>query len=103
MSLAKSAGFLEEILLAREDVSKCHGSLAKLARHLEEPVIITGSLATSWHLLENGRQIKKQRLNDIDVVVEDLASLRSSLRRDFLIRHFHPTRGGGQFLIMLID
>src|SRR4051794_15550521 len=95
MSLVKSAGFLEKILLAGEDIGKCHGSLAKLARHLEEPVMITGSLATSWHLLKNGRRIKKQRLNDIDVVVEDLTSLRSSLSRDFLIRHFHPTRGGG--------
>jgi hypothetical protein len=90
-------------LLASEDISKCHGSLAKLARHLEEPVMITGSLATNWHLLKTGRRIKKQRLNDIDVVVEDLASLRSSLSRDFLIRHFHPTRSGGRILIMLID
>ena len=103
MSLAMSAGFLEEILLASEDISRCHGSLAKLARHLKEPVMITGSLAASWHLLENGRQIKKQRLNDIDVVAKDLASLRPSLSRDFLIRHFHPTRGGGRILIMLID
>jgi hypothetical protein len=103
MSLVKSAGFLEKILLASEDIRKCHGSLAKLARHLEEPVMITGSLATNWHLLKHGRRIKKQRLNDIDVVVEDLASLRPSLSRDFLIRHFHPTRGGGRILIMLID
>ena len=75
MSLVKSAGFLEEILLASEDIRKCYGSLAKLARHLEEPVMITGSLATSWHLLENGRRIKKQRLSDIDVVVEGVASV----------------------------
>src|SRR2546423_498494 len=103
MSLVKSAGFLEGILLAGEDISKCHGSPAQLARHLEEPVMITGSVAAGWHLLKNGRRIEKQRLNDIDVVVEGLASLRSSLSRDFLIRHFHPDRGGGRILIMLID
>jgi hypothetical protein len=103
MSLIKSVGFLEEVLLSSEDIRKCHGSLAKLARHLEGPVMITGSLATNWHLLENGRPVKKQRLNDIDVVVEGVASLRASLSRDFLIRHFHPTRGGGRILIMLID
>ena len=103
MSLVKSAGFLEKVLPASAEISQCHGALAKLARHLEEPVTITGSLAMSWHLLENGRRIKRQRLNDIDVVVEDLASLRPSLSRDFLIRHFHPTRGGGRILIMLID
>ncbi|MEN3335457.1 MAG: hypothetical protein V7641_4822 [Blastocatellia bacterium] len=103
MSLVKRASFLEKVLLAGEEISKCHGSLGKLARHLEAPVMITGSLAMNWHLLANGRRIKKQRLNDIDVVVEDLASLRPSLSRDFLIRHFHPTRGGGRILIMLID
>ena len=103
MSLVKSAGFLEEILLASEDIRRCYGSLAKLARHLEEPVMITGSLATNWHLLENGRRINKQRLNDIDVVVEGVTSLSASLSRDFLIRHFHPTRDGGRILIMLID
>jgi len=98
-----NAGFLEEILLASEDISRCYGSLAKLSQHLEEPLMITGSLATNWHLLKNRRPRKKQRLNDIDVVVEGLVSLRASLSRDFLIRHFHPTRGGGRILMMLID
>lgn len=102
MSLNR-AGFLEEIGLASEDISRCYGSLAKLARHLEDPVIITGSLATNWHLLKNGGRREKQRLNDIDVVVEGSASLPASLSQDFLIRHFHPTRGGGRILIMLVD
>jgi hypothetical protein len=97
------AGFLEEILLASEDVDRCYGSLAKLARHLEAPVMITGGLATNWHLLKNDRRREKQRLNDIDIVVDSSASLRASLSRGFLIRHFHPTRGGGRILIMLVD
>jgi hypothetical protein len=102
MSL-KGADFLEHVLLASEDISRCSGSLAKLARHLEASLIITGSLAANWHLLKSGRRIPKQHLNDIDIVTEGPASLRASLSRDFLIRHFHPTRGGGRILLMLID
>ncbi len=39
----------------------------------------------------------------IDVVVEGLPSLRTSLSQDFLIMHFHPHRGRGKILIQLVD
>ena len=97
------AGILQEILLASQDATRCYGSLSKLAHHLEEPVVVTGSIATSWHLLKNNRRTEKRNLNDIDLVVEDLPSLRPSLGKDFLIRHFHPYRGGGRILIQLVD
>ncbi len=98
-----SCSLLQEIFLTSEDVAKCYGSLAKLTRHLEEPVVITGSIALSWHLLKNGLRRKKRRLNDIDMVVESLPILRPSLSKEFLIRHFHPQRGGGRILIQLVD
>ncbi len=99
----QGAGILQEICLASEDAAKCYGSLSKLTRHLEEQIVVTGSIATRWHLRRNGRRRKKKRLNDIDLVVEGLISLRPSLSKDFLIRHFHPQRGGGRILIMLVD
>jgi len=74
-----------------------------VARHFEEPVVITGGIATAWHLLQNNQLKEKIHLNDIDIVVEDLSCLRDSLRRDFLIRHFHPFREKGKILIMLVD
>src|SRR5262245_35118046 len=98
-----NAGFLQEILLSREEVAKCQGALSKLARHLEEPVIITGSIAANWHLLRNGKRINRRQLNDLDIVVEGLSSLPSSLSEDFLINHFHPNRGRGRILIQLVD
>ena len=98
-----SAVPLQEIFLAREDVDRCHGSLSKLRRHLDGPIVITGGIAVGWHSLNSGVGRIKGRLNDIDVVVDGLPSLRASLRRDFLIRHFHPSRERGKILIMLID
>ena len=99
----KSAGFLREIFLARADATRCFGSLAKLSRHLNGPVVVTGGIAAGWHLLQNGGRIIRRPFNDIDIVVEGLASLRASLRQDFLIRHFHPYRAQGKILLMLVD
>ncbi len=98
----KSADFLREIF-AGEDVTKCYGSLSKLARHFEEPIAVTGGIAISWHLLKNDTRREKRRLNDIDIVVESSSSLRPSLSQDFLISHFHPHRGRGRILIQLVD
>src|SRR4051794_35756918 len=96
--------FLEELLLTREDVSKCVGSLSKLARHLSEPVVLTGSIAAGWHLLNNGRRPRKRRLNDIDtVVLNGSSSIGPALSRDFLVNHFHPHRGRGRVLLQLVD
>lgn len=99
----QSAGFLQEIFLASEDITRCRGSLSKLSRHLEGPVVVTGSIAAGWHLLQNGRRRKKIHLNDIDIVVEGLFGLHPSLSRDFLIVHFHPFRERGKILIQLVD
>ncbi len=96
--------FLQELFLAPEDVSRFLGSLSKLARHLEEPPVITGSIATGFHLLKSGRQPKKRHLNDIDTVaVKGLSLIRSSINQDFLINHFHPYRERGKVLLQLVD
>jgi hypothetical protein len=98
-----SDDFLQRIFLTGEDSARCVGSLSKMAGHLEEPVTITGGIAVGWHLLKNGTPGEKRRLNDIDLVVRDLSFLRRSLRDDFLISHFHPTRERGKILIQLVD
>ena len=99
----KNGDILQEVFLASEDAARWRGSVSKLARHLAEPVIVTGSIAVHWHLLNNDVRRKMTHLNDIDVVVEGLPSLRPSLSQEFLIRHFHPQRGRGRILIMLVD
>jgi hypothetical protein len=96
--------FLQELFLYDEDISRCVGSLSKLMRHLDEPVVITGSIAAGWHLFRSGRRLKKRRLNDIDTVaVRGLSPVRPSLSRDFLINHFHPQRERGKVLLQLVD
>jgi hypothetical protein len=103
VSTIRGAPFLQSIFLTREDAARCHASLSKLARHFAEPLVLTGSIAIGWHLLKNGVGREKLRLNDIDVVVEGLGDLSSSLSSDFLILHFHPLRERGKILIMLVD
>lgn len=94
--------FLTDLFHVREDADKCYSSLSKLTQHIEGEIIITGGIATNWHLLKKGQK-RKTKLNDIDVVVKDLSHVRASLNKDFLIRHFHPYRGQGRVLIMLVD
>src|SRR5689334_3362559 len=96
--------FLRELLLTRADIFKCIGTLSKLARHLAEPVVLTGSIAAGWHLLNNGRKPRKRRLNDIDTVaLHGSSSISPALSRDFLVNHFHPYRGHGKVLLQLVD
>jgi hypothetical protein len=96
--------FLRELFLTSEDVSRGVGSLSKLARHLAGPVVLTGSIAASWHLLNNGRRPAKNHLNDIDTVaLHGPSGIGPDLSRDFLVNHFHPYRGGGRVLLQLVD
>ena len=101
--IENSVDFLRMALLTTEDVTRCLGVLSKLERHLEGSVILTGGIATAWHLLNCGRPCQQRSLNDVDVVVENLHDLPPSLSADFLINHFHPTRGRGRILIQLVD
>jgi len=91
------------VLLTPEDVTRCLGVLSKLERHLEGPVILTGGIATAWHLLSCGRPCQQRSLNDVDIIVEGLHDLPPYLSADLLINHFHPTRGRGRILIQLVD
>ncbi|MDQ3906909.1 MAG: hypothetical protein M3268_01055 [Acidobacteriota bacterium] len=100
----ESTGFLRELFLTDEDALRCFGSLSKLARHINGPVVLTGSIAVGWHLLRGGRPPRKRSLNDIDTVaVNGMSSTRPSLVRDFLINHFHPERERGKVLLQLVD
>lgn len=92
-----------DVFLESVDGDRFFGSLSKLARHLKGPVVLTGGIALGQHLLGKGLQWRKGRLNDIDIVVEDLSGLHTSLSRDFLIAHFHPRRERGKILIQLVE
>jgi hypothetical protein len=98
-----NADLLRQIFHSEKDAYRCYGSLAKFTRHIKEPVMITGSIAAGWHTLKGGKVMKERKFNDLDVVVDNLYSLRATLREDFLIRHFHPNRGEGKILVMLVD
>jgi hypothetical protein len=99
----KKPDLLQEIFRTSEDYSRCLGSLAKVARHLNETVTVTGGIAADWHLLKSEKLVDGSPINDIDLVVEDLSALPPSLSNDFLISHFHPSRERGKILIQLVD
>lgn len=99
----KREGFLRDVFFASGDLTGFLGSISKLAQHLQEPIVFTGSVATSRHLLQHGILGEKRLLNDIDIVIEGPSGLPASLCQDFLIAHFHPLRERGKILAQLID
>lgn len=101
--LASKEDYFLDLFTTSEEATRCHGSLAKLDQHLQQPVTLTGSIATGWQLLRKGIRREKKHLSDIDVVVDGLSSILPSLSQDFLISHFHPSRGKGRLLIQLAD
>lgn len=75
---SEQPSILCELFLTSEKATKCLCSLSKLRRHLQQPVTLTGSIATSWQLLQKDIQREKKHLNDIDTLVEGLTSIGSS-------------------------
>jgi len=95
-TMAAGDSLLREMYSSNEDVSRCHRTLVKLAEQLHGTLVLTGGLAF-------GRAVEKRPFNDIDLVVTDLAALPLSLGEDFLVSHFHPSRGRGKILLQLVD
>ena len=102
-SYALDQSFLSELFPTPEECARCQLTLTKLARLMREPPLLTGGLAIRWHLLAHGVHFKRRTFNDIDVVVQDESQLRNGLSQNFLIAHYHPTRGRGKILMQLAD
>jgi len=45
----------------------------------------------------------KRRLNDLDIVVNSLSAIPSSMANDYLIAHIHPKAPAGKTLLQLVD
>ncbi len=94
--------FSRKVLRLEEDQIRFQGVLTKFSQHISHP-IVTGWFAIGWHLIRNHLQVEQRSFNDIDIVVEKLSDLPKSLKEDFLINHFHPTRENGHIVIQLVD
>ena len=103
MNSASGNQLLLDMFSDREDARRCQTVLLKLAGHLRGGLVLTGGPACRWHLQRHGREPEGGPLNDIDLVVADLAAVSPSLGEEFLISHFHPTRGHGKILLQLVD
>lgn len=64
---------------------------------------LTGGLAFDARLRAHGRPGERRPLNDIDLVVEDFASIPESLAGAFLQHHVHPDATDGRTLLQLVD
>lgn len=64
---------------------------------------LTGGLAIAAQLRAHGRAVPRGRLNDLDLVVADFASIPESLADAFLQHHVHPNATDGRSLLQLID
>lgn len=101
--MAENDEFMVEMFPTGEEVFRCQSTFSRLARHLDGTPVLTGGLAVGWHATRNGRRVEKRPFNDIDIVVEHISDLPQSLRDDFLVAHFHPSRGRGRILLQLVD
>jgi hypothetical protein len=88
-----SAGDARRVSLLLENLSACGFRGGAL----------TGSLATEAHLLSQARNTERRSLNDVDFVVESIASIPGSLAGGFLVHHIHPHAPEGKILLQLID
>ena len=64
---------------------------------------LTGGLAINAQLRIHGRSVGQRGLNDIDLVVEDFASIPGSLAASFLQHHVHPDAVDGRTMMQLVD
>jgi hypothetical protein len=64
---------------------------------------LTGGLAIDAQLRLHGRSVEQRVLNDIDLVVQDFASIPASLAASFLQHHVHPDVVDGRTLMQLVD
>ncbi len=101
--MAEYDEFMAEMFPTGEDVFRCQSTFSRLARHLKRTLVLTGGLAAGWHTTRSGRRMGKRPFNDIDIVVEHISDLPQSLGDDFLVAHFHPSRGRGRILLQLVD
>jgi hypothetical protein len=95
--------FLSELFPTPEESFRCQHALTKLALQMREPPLVTGGLAVKWYLSKHGVHTARRPFNDIDVVIHDRSQLRGSLTQEFLIAHYHPTRGRGKILLQLAE
>jgi hypothetical protein len=64
---------------------------------------LTGGLAIDAQLRAHGRPSEPRPIGDIDLVVEDFASIPASVAGSFLPHHVHPDAVDGKLLLQLVD
>ena len=94
---------LDELFSASKDAITCRNVISKLAYHLQNPLVITGSVALKCHLFRYGISQQKTALTDLDILVANTSSLTESLNQDFLVAHFHPLSKQGRTLLQLVE
>lgn len=89
--------------LAGADATRVCRVLEKFAIHDLRKFAITGSLALETQLIGHGHVPRARALNDMDIVVDSIASIPEVLAKVFLVRHIHPQVPEGKMLIQFVD
>jgi hypothetical protein len=92
-----------DLFLSPIDAKRVCRVLEKLAQCDLRGFALTGSLALEAQWIRFGHAQHARALNDLDIVVESLASIPDALAKDFLVRHIHPKAPQGKMLIQLVD
>jgi hypothetical protein len=89
--------------LSPPDAARAQRTIAKLLRHGDEPLTLTGGLATEIHRIREGFDAEIRPLNDIDLLADSFEAIPSTLSLDFLFRHVHPHDRPGKTLLQCVD
>jgi hypothetical protein len=96
--LALLAEFLD-----RNDARRAAEVMGRLWAHGFRACALTGGFALEVQLISNGSAPQQRRLNDLDFIVEEFASIPSALAEGYLVHHIHADAPPGKILLQLID
>lgn len=88
-------------ILTHDDADRATAVVEALLAHGVRGAL-TGSLAIGAQLHARGGHSPRRPLNDIDLVVPDVAAIPESVADAFLLHHVHPFAPAGKILVQLI-
>ena len=93
---------LEEFL-DPDDARRAAEVMGDLWAHGLRACALAGSVALELQMLGHRRTPQPRRLNDLDYVVDEFASIPGALAGRFLVHHVHPQAPPGKLLLQLVD
>ena len=81
------------VCFAHSERKRMEFFLEKFLRHIKQnKLVICGGLATRYHLITHDTPFPQRSFNDLDLLIESIDDIKSSVISDFMLYHYHPPR-----------